>query len=80
LVIKQEIKILVETKQAENSPQIFSNWRLSLNRQKSQDFRQIDKSLKILSYFDNVLCSMNRPLGMSHRNLRSGTGMLAQVL
>jgi hypothetical protein len=37
LVVKQELKILVKTKQAEFSPQIFPNWRLLLNRQKSQD-------------------------------------------
>jgi hypothetical protein len=64
---------LVKTKQAGNSRQIFSNWRLlpnrqnSLhrrlpNRQNSLDVYPIDKSLKTLSYSDNVLWSMNRPL------------------
>jgi hypothetical protein len=28
LVVKKEIKILVKTKHAGNSPQIFPNWRL----------------------------------------------------
>jgi hypothetical protein len=43
LVVRQEIKILVETEQAGNSPQIFPNLRLSPNSGKSQDivlFRQ----------------------------------------
>jgi hypothetical protein len=61
LVVRQEIKIFVTTKQARNSPQIFPNWRLSPNSGKSWDFCPIVESLKALSYLDNVLCSMNRP-------------------
>jgi hypothetical protein len=45
LAVRQEIKILVKTKQAGNSPQIFPNWRLSPISGKSQDFRPIVESL-----------------------------------
>jgi hypothetical protein len=35
LVVQQEFKILINTKQAGNSPQIFPNWWILLNKQKS---------------------------------------------
>jgi hypothetical protein len=37
-VVKQEINILLKTKQAATFPQIFPNWRLFPNRQSSLDF------------------------------------------
>jgi hypothetical protein len=46
LAVKQEMKIFVKTKRAGNDSQIFPNWSLLLNRQKSQDFCWIDKSLR----------------------------------
>jgi cellulose synthase/poly-beta-1,6-N-acetylglucosamine synthase-like glycosyltransferase len=60
MVVRQEINILVKTKQAGNYPQIFPNWRLLLNNY----FCLIVENLKTLFYLDNVLCSMNRPLVM----------------
>jgi hypothetical protein len=62
LVVRQEIKILVKTKQAGNSSQMFPNWRLSPNSGNSLDFCPKVENLKTLSYLDNVLCSMNRAL------------------
>jgi hypothetical protein len=66
MAISQEINIFVKTKQGGNSPQIFPNWRLLPNRQRSLDLRRIYKDSKIFTW-----CSMNRPLDWTalHVNL-----------
>jgi hypothetical protein len=61
---------LVQTKQAGNSPQIFPYWRLLPNRQKSQDFSRVDKSLKTESYLPRQCLMFYEPASVHINNLK----------